>query len=374
MKFRIFLFFSLIFFSGCSLFDKKTIKIGVIAPFSGTLSGYGDMTLKIMNLSVNDINSADGINGYEIELIPFDGECTQNQGRVGAKKLIEEYGVSYILGGFCSDEMLGAAEISELHNVILFSSGATSSEVTELGDFVFRTVQSDKYRSEELGRRAYMDGYRKIATFIELNEFTFSNRRSFLDGFTEFGGEVILSSSFDSSQSVDYINFFEDLRTSGADSFYFTSQNEELYNRMIKRIRLENITLPIYTTGIIASDVAFDGVEDYLTGGKYPIIDVSRDWDSSKELILRVESLYGEGFLDHYLFVYVTSGYDTVQILADSISNCDDIYDTVCVRDNLYGVKDYNGYTGSITFDEFGDPLYDVSIMEFVNGSVIKLD
>ena len=51
--------------------------------------------------------------------------------------------VKVILGGICSGETLAAAPITEAAKVILLSPSATSPDITNAGDYVFRTIPSD---------------------------------------------------------------------------------------------------------------------------------------------------------------------------------------------------------------------------------------
>ncbi len=105
--------------------------------------------------------------------------------------------------------------------------------------------------------------------------------------------------------------------SSDVDSLFFMAYGEELYNEMVRKFISEKINLPIYTSGLIISDVAHGGVEDYLNGVKFSQSLVSRDLPSSVELIDRLKFLYGEDFADDLLFNYVAAGYDVPQILQE---------------------------------------------------------
>ena len=111
-------------------------------PLSGDGASYGIMGQNVVNLRVEEINKAGGINGRNLEIIWEDGTCNPKDASMAAQKLINIDNVSIIFGGFCSGETLGAAPITEKKKVILFSGVSSSPEITNAGDFVCRTAQS----------------------------------------------------------------------------------------------------------------------------------------------------------------------------------------------------------------------------------------
>ena len=299
--------------------------------------------------------------------------CDSRIARSSAEDLVVDYGVKYIIGGFCSDETLGAVEVTEINKVILFSPTSTSLEISTAGDFVFRTVQSDKPGAISLAEELFNDGYRKLAIFIELTEFTFSIRKIFVEKFVELGGEIVISNSFDEfSQNQD--KFINQLKNSSADSLLIIPQGEEIFNNVLSKLKSENIYLPIYTNGNIVIPGARVGLEDYLNGTKFFTQQVSKESESSKELIDKLKTKIKTDFTNKIEFFYITAAYDLVCILTDSIKICDDVFDTECVKDNLYKVENYLGYSGNISFNEFGDPEYISSIIEFRDGEFIKIN
>ena len=65
---------SVLLFAGCSKQESDTIKIGGIFPLSGSVAVYGVTCRQAIDLAIEEINAAGGINGYQVEWIFEDDE------------------------------------------------------------------------------------------------------------------------------------------------------------------------------------------------------------------------------------------------------------------------------------------------------------
>src|SRR5690606_31592179 len=77
------------------------IKLGMLAPFSGSESAFGDYMKNGAQLAVDEINADGGIDGRQVELIVEDDACDATTAVAGANKLVTS-GVVASVGGYCS--------------------------------------------------------------------------------------------------------------------------------------------------------------------------------------------------------------------------------------------------------------------------------
>ncbi|MBU4536459.1 hypothetical protein KJ603_00260 [Patescibacteria group bacterium] len=68
---------------------------------------------------------------------------------------------------------------------------------------------------------------------------------------------------------------------------------------------------------------------------------------------------------------YVAEGYDAIKLFEIALK---DGIDSEKIKANLYAIKDYQGVSGNITFDENGDVIkpFVINIME--NGVLVELE
>lgn len=74
-----------------------TIKIGFLGGLTGGHSHYGIETLKGMQMAVDDINAAGGVNGKQLEIVQGDHGSNSSEAANVTQKLITQ-GVSAIVG------------------------------------------------------------------------------------------------------------------------------------------------------------------------------------------------------------------------------------------------------------------------------------
>ncbi len=81
----------------CSKTEGDTVKIGGIAPLSGAVAVYGVECKNGIDLAVEEINAAGGINGKKIEFVCEDDEGSPDKTVNAFKKLTTKDGVKIII-------------------------------------------------------------------------------------------------------------------------------------------------------------------------------------------------------------------------------------------------------------------------------------
>ena len=78
--------------------DEDTIKIGNIAPETGDVAVYGLAVLNSVQLYINELNAAGGINGKQVELIHYDDKGDATEAMNAYNKLIYSDVVDALIG------------------------------------------------------------------------------------------------------------------------------------------------------------------------------------------------------------------------------------------------------------------------------------
>ena len=117
---------------------SATVKVGALFPFSGALALLGQESYRGMELAVNEINAAGGLNGEKIEIIKADA-VDPTQAVSETKRLISE-GVASVFGSYASGISYAASPVTELAGIPYFEMGATAHKVTTRGyKYLFRS-------------------------------------------------------------------------------------------------------------------------------------------------------------------------------------------------------------------------------------------
>lgn len=100
--------------------DQNPIKIGVILPLTGDFESFGRVGLQGVELAVEDINSAGGlVGGKKIQLIVADNESDPYVAVKLMRKLIQDDGVSAIVGPVSSPARNAMTEVARQFRVPL---------------------------------------------------------------------------------------------------------------------------------------------------------------------------------------------------------------------------------------------------------------
>lgn len=325
---------------------QEPIKIGVIMPLSGDAAAYGEPVNNGVKLAAQELNAADGIGGRQIELIIEDGKCNGKDAATAAQKLVSVDKVKYIIGGVCSSEVLGYAPITNTAGVLTISPGATNPKVSEAGDFVFRTALNDGARGVLIADYALKIA-KKPALINEKTDFAQGLKESFMARAGEVGLKIVANEDF-ASDIKDFRAVLTKIKQSGADLIFINTQAPAGLVRIAQQARELGITAPFVASEFNSPEVIAGGKN---TEGLVVVVAPELAAEGkAKSLVESYKTTYGK---DISFPFYVAAAYDDLHLIANAITNVGD--DPIKVKDFLYGLKDYDGTIGKISFDKNGD-------------------
>ena len=126
--------------------NGNTIKIGIYGDLTGQTSSFGQSTKNGVDLAVNEINSAGGINGKNLEIIFEDDQGRPEQAKTVVSKLINQDKVQAVIGEAASTNTLAAAPVAQEARVPMISHASTNEQITRVGDYIFRVCFIDAFQ------------------------------------------------------------------------------------------------------------------------------------------------------------------------------------------------------------------------------------
>jgi len=177
------------------------IKLGLLAPFSGSGGPYGKEEEEAAKAAVAVINGAGGVLGRQLELVVADDETQPTAGVAAARKLIDVDKVVSISGVWSSAVALAVKPIAIEKGVILTSNGS-ADEITQ-GDnknLVWRFQTNGKDWGDAFGKAFLKDGVKTASILVLQTPFTLSTIQPFRDTFTAGGGQILEQVNFNPNQ------------------------------------------------------------------------------------------------------------------------------------------------------------------------------
>lgn len=356
----------LVFLTSCLY--QTPIRIGFAAQLTGKQADPGIHLRNGVELAVEEINAAGGINDRKIELLVEDDLGTP-QGAKDAETKIIDQGVVAVIGHFTSDQTLAGYEVAEKRGVLLFSATASTSVMTGLNDLFYRTVASTDAMGSGFATYIYRDKkINSIAVIFDEDNKSYSEplANAFTATFTKLGGNITYTEKFSSSRSPDYSQSVTMMKDSAAKAvFIIASPNDTAL--ITQTIALQNWAPELFTSSWAQGELL------YQTGGKtiegmetivgFDVNDATPELDKFKEDYLK---RYGvtPGFT-------AMEGYETMQLLARGLEKTGG--SAINLGNALIGIQDYMGLTGPVMLDAYGDALRVLSIQKIIDGKFVTI-
>ncbi len=332
--------------------EQGPLRVGVMQSVTGPGESYGTVIVQAMEMAVDQINEAGGVDGRMLEIIVEDTKCGAQDAITAYNKLTDVNGVKIILGTTCSGAMLGAAPLAERDGVVLFSASATNPDISEAGDYIFRTAINDLQLGTDMGNLIWSDGVRNLATITESTDYAEGVRRTSVAQFESLGGTIAAEERF-ASDTTDFRSQLEKLLNANPDGLLVSVQGEFSGGTILKQVRELGYDGPIFGESVTAGTQALEVAGDAATGLKSVLPDLDPGNQSAQQFLADFRERYGYVTLPWFL----GSAYDDVFITAECLSQTGDDQDADGFRDCLYGIT-WSGTIGDdYGFDDKGEVI-----------------
>ena len=206
---------------------ELTWRIGGIGPITGGAAQYGQGVMNAIQLAVDEVNEAGGINGYKVSF-NFQDDEADPQKAVNAYNTLKDWGMQILEGTVTSGAC--AAVSAETYNDRIFqlTPSASSTSVTEGNDNTFQvcfsdpnqgTVSADYIADNALGTKIGIiyDSSDPYSTGVYQNFATEAQAK---------GLEIVATESFTADSKTDFTTQLQKCKDAEADllflPFYYT--------------------------------------------------------------------------------------------------------------------------------------------------------
>ena len=202
--------------SGHALAD--TVKVGVIAPFSGPFAHYGKLFKDGTEAYVKQQGGKFG--GHEIEIIYRDSGGPNPSGvRTAAQELIVNDKVDYLGGIVFTPNAMAVAPLIQQSKTPTVIFNAATSAITPKSDYFVRSSYTLWQVTVPLARWSHQQGHKKVVTAVMDYAPGVDGEKAFEAEFTKLGGEVVERIRMPMSTN-DFSPFAQRIKASGAQAAY----------------------------------------------------------------------------------------------------------------------------------------------------------
>lgn len=375
---------------------EDVVKFGILTGMSGDYGPWGQAGLAAAQIAADEINAAGGINGKRLELVVADNKSTLEGAVSGWKRLVEVEGVVAV-GGMESDGALALLkEAANSKVVILCPACGTPQLKTTGGDYVWRLTGGDDDLGVILAQVALSKGKDAVAITQSGLEATEGITTVFEKSFVKGGGELKKNTHI----SADTVSFRGDLdQAAGASKYILVSTGLDVGIRLLsdyQRRGYEGTLLAI--PEMISQEVAELG-SGYFDGrifGVSPTYDMASPAYSSFAERYQAKTgkqpspaMYEPNYYDQIILLALAAtaaGQESGEAIRGKLADVSgpDGEKVTSYADGVRGLKagkgvDYEGASGAIDFNEFGNVISRYSEVTPKNGawtevSAVELD
>lgn len=335
------------------------IKIGGVAPLSGNVAVYGVECKNGIDLAVEEINAAGGVAGKKLVFICEDDEGMPDKTVNAFKKLITKDKVSIVIGSLTSGCAKAITTLAQARGVVQIAPAATSPDITDAGNFIFRACFIDPFQGTVGGKFAAENlGAKNAAILYDLqNDYSVGLTENFKASFTAAGGRIAAEESY-AGGDKDFNAQLTKIKNASPDVVYLPDYYGTVA-LVAKQLRAQGIQCPI--VGADGWDGLVGTAGDEVLNGYYSnhyAIDSTED--KVREYVAAFRAKYNKN-----PNAFAALGYDSVYMVKDAIEAASST-DAAAVRSALE--KTNGSYvTGHLTFDAKHNPVKSAVMLKIVS-------
>ncbi|HVL99137.1 MAG TPA: ABC transporter substrate-binding protein [Egibacteraceae bacterium] len=352
------------------------VRVGINAEITGSIPKVGEQTRHAAEMFVEELNNAGGVDlgdrQVTLELVIEDNGATPEGAAAASTKLITQDNVAVIVGANASAQAIPAAEVADANATPIISPWSTNPDTTAGRPYAFRVPFLDDFQGPVIANFVEEEfGFERAAVLYDVgSDYPKGLAEFFTQAWEEDGHEVVATETFTTGDS-DFSAQLTSIRNSGAD-FLFTPQYYNEVPLIVSQARSLGIDVPI-----MGSDSWSDPQTLELCGEECEGTFFSAHYvpagatGSTKEFIDAYEERYGEIPGDVAALTW-----DAMQIVVEGIRNCGEITGEVatdrdCIRDGMAAIEELEGITGTMSFDDEGDPVKCAVIARIEEGDFV---
>lgn len=353
---------------------KTPYKIGVVVSLTGTYSGLGEPEKNTIEMEVDRINAAGGVNGHPLEVIFEDDATDEAKAVTAATKLIDQDGVIAIIGATGTGQSMAIRGDVQRAGVPQVSMAGGTAITKQLDPLVFQTPWSNTLVIPFQFEYLKAQGIKKIGIISDSGGFGKDGKAVATEEAKNFGFTITGDETFNPGDS-DMTAQLTKLKSSGAEAVLMITAGKEAAI-VAKNMKQLGMTIPLYGTHGNARAEFIQGAGADAEGFRFAagkiltpeVYGVDTDsYKVAKDFIDRYTARFGSApntFAGH--------AYDAINLIAEALGTIEGDAGPAALRDALEATDGFVGIGGVFSFsatDHNGLKASDLTMYEIKNGA-----
>ena len=364
--------------TGGSNSENKVAKIGVIAPLSGDLAALGKGIEHSVDLAIKQANESKAIPGWTLELAAEDDQATPDVGKNAATKLASDKDVVGVVGTLNSSVAQSVQPVLAAANITQVSPANTNPALTQGADFLtapkrtyptyFRTCTTDSIQGPFAARYLFEKaGIKEIATVHDKKTYGQGLVDAFTTEYKKLGGTIVAAETINPDDDK-YDAVISKIKPSNPKAVYYGGEFPQA-GPFSQQMKAAGLNVPL-----MGGDGIYSGEFIKLAGA-------TADGDLATSVGAPTDTLESaKSFVDAYnaakyaepYEAYGAYAYDAANAIINALkTSLKDADSAEAARQGTVQAMSsvsFDGVTGKVAFDEYGDTTSRVLTVYGVKG------
>lgn len=354
---------------------SDTFKIGGTGPITGGAAIYGNAVKNGIQIAVDEINQAGGINGYQIDYNFQDDEHDAEKA-VNAYNNLKDWGMQVLIGTTTSAPCIAVVEKTHADNMFQITPSGTAVECVQY-DNAFRMCFSDPTQGTESAKYIGENGMaQKVAVIYDSSDvYSTGIYEAFAAEAENQPFDIVSVEAFTADAKTDFSVQVQKSKDAGADllfmPFYYTEAS-----LVLAECNKQGYEPTFFGCDGMDGILGVENFDTSLAEGLTflaPFVAKSED-EQVQNFVSKYEAAYGETPNQ-----FAADAYDCVYVVKAAIEaagatpdmNVSDLCDAM--KEAMASVS-YSGITGKdITWGEDGEPNKAPLVVKVVDGEYTEL-
>jgi branched-chain amino acid transport system substrate-binding protein len=341
----------------------KVAKIGVIAPLSGDLSALGAGIKNSVDLAIKQANEKQTIPGWTLELDAQDDEAKPDSGKNAATKLAGEDEVIAVVGTLNSSVSQSVQPVLSGSLITQVSPANTNPTLTKGADLdnpnrpypgYFRTCTTDAVQGPFAAKYLLDEGIKKVATIHDKKAYGQGLVAAFTEAYKSGGGEIVSAETIN-PEDKDFSAVVSKTKGANPEAVYYGGEYPQA-GPLSQQAKSAGLNVPL-----MGGDGIYDPAFIEL-GGKTSEGDLAtsvgaptEDLPTAKQFLADYEAAgYSEPYAAYGAYSYDAAN-AIINALKTSLASASDAKSARQATIDAMSKVSFDGATGPVAFDEFGD-------------------
>jgi branched-chain amino acid transport system substrate-binding protein len=234
---------------------QRPLRLGLIAPLTGNYEPLGRDHKKAVELAVEEVNAAGGVQGHKIEIIVKDDRSTPDQSAANFTEIKDR--VDLVIGSAFSNCALATIPLAEQAKVPYLSLAPADEQVDPVRPYVFVVPAISSKYAERLLQYFQATGVTKLAVAYDTkSSYAVAGFRGMQAKASTYGVTIVAAEEFQTS-TPDFAPMFAKVKPSGAQALTIWATGPPAVTAT-KQYAAAKVGIPLVLTGAQASRLFLD--------------------------------------------------------------------------------------------------------------------